>query len=101
MKLIRVNRGSEAYEVSIHPDARLAMLINPREMKDNENNVIKKAEFFTIQRDEDTDRVVKALATQNPGSNVEVYDLKSVSFCPAAEMITKEVTKDGVLPYLE
>lgn len=56
-----------------------------------------RAEFFFVEEKE-IDRIVGVMASENPGKDIKVYDLVQVSTCPAAPLITKKVTKDGVLP---
>jgi hypothetical protein len=44
------------------------------------------------------DVAVKILAAENPGKEIRVYTLTQISTCPAGEMVTKKVSKEGVLP---
>jgi hypothetical protein len=106
-KLVRVAR-SKGIPTSFpnliyraHPEA-----INPREVVDNDRDrewgdgqlsALAECEFFFIE-EEDTDTIVTELARVNPGKEIQVYDLSRVSVCPAGEMVTKKVTKEGVLP---
>jgi hypothetical protein len=54
-------------------------------------------EFFEIE-EQDLDGFVSELTRQHPGKEVRVYTLSQVSERPAGDMVTKKVTKDGVLP---
>jgi hypothetical protein len=41
---------------------------------------------------------MRTFAEGNPGCEVQVYGLEASAQCPAAPMVVKTVTKDGVLP---
>jgi hypothetical protein len=56
------------------------------------------AEVFFVNDDHDEQILVEHLTGSNPGKDVEVYELASSHVCPAAEMVTKVVSKAGVLP---
>jgi hypothetical protein len=100
MNLIRVNHSGLGVEVHIAPNVRRnAFCINPKEVEFDRGQPAKKiAEFFMVENDEDVDATVAELARLNPGKEIMVYRLKSVSICPAAEMLTKAVSDDGILP---
>ncbi len=95
-KLVRVCR-STSFEVPFnesrthHPRG-----INPRNIGRNES-FHDDGEFFEVN-EADLPRIVAALARGNPGKDVHIYELTSVSVCPAGDLVVKKVTKDGVLP---
>jgi hypothetical protein len=95
-KLVRVAKTRER---SVYfPDIRVyahPMAINPDEGRADVE--LTECEFFVVG-DRDVDAVVKYLAENNPGKEVQVYELQKVSVCPAAEMVTKQVSKEGILP---
>jgi hypothetical protein len=106
-KLVRVAKTRER---SVYfPDIRVyahPMAINPEQVDsgfrngDDEGRAdveLTECEFFVVG-DRDVDAVVKYLAENNPGKEVQVYELQKVSVCPAAEMVTKQVSKEGILP---
>lgn len=98
MKLIRINRTPG---VQVHaPFVRRgeATAIVPLDLgNDHYNRFVTLGEFLLID-----EREVKTacdwLAINNPGRDVEVYTLESVSVAPASPVVHKQVTKDGVLP---
>jgi tagatose-1,6-bisphosphate aldolase len=102
-KLIRVVRS--AYTPEFHPEGghnwrrRLPMVIIPvtRELGIDRSNMSKDAEFFLVEPD-DVDTAMRAFAENNPGCEVQVYSLEASAQCPAAPMVVKTVTQDGVLP---
>jgi hypothetical protein len=63
-----------------------------------EGPVLKKGVFFHVN-DRDVDKLMEALAKENPGCDINVYRLEKVGHCPAAEYVTKQVTKNGTLPF--
>lgn len=60
-------------------------------------NYQREAEFFLVS-DEEVPLALQALAEGNPGCEVQVYNLEQIAQCPAAPMVIKRVTADGVLP---
>lgn len=44
------------------------------------------------------DQMVEHLASVNPGKDIEVYSLEWSGVCPAAPMVRRAVTVDGILP---
>jgi hypothetical protein len=62
-----------------------------------EDDYRNKGEWFEVDERE-VDRIVGVLAPLNPGKDVQVYTLTQVSTCPAAAMVTKQGSKDGILP---
>lgn len=52
--------------------------------------------FRTTERD--VEALVKQVTKDNAGKEVHVFKLVSVAIRPAGDIVTKEVTKDGILP---
>jgi hypothetical protein len=94
-KLVRVARtpDQEAYFPELRHGGRG---FNPPHV-DNMELFRSMGEFFWIE-EKDMSVAISSLAEENPGKEIQVYDLTSISICPAAEMITKQVTKEGILP---
>jgi hypothetical protein len=95
-KLVRVARtpDQEAYFHELRHGGRG---INPPHVDNMELFRNMGGEFFLIE-EKDLRAAIQLLAEENPGKEIQVYDLVSISICPAAEMITKQVTKEGILP---
>lgn len=55
------------------------------------------AAFWEVDETE-VESLVRDLTRLNPGVPVRVYKLTSESVRPAGDMVTKQVTADGVLP---
>ena len=104
MILIRVDRGRKM-EVNVGVDTHQSVwLLTPLGVNvQGPVNAAMDGEFFTIAdaRHGDLDRVVKALAEANPGRKVQVFNMERAATCPAAPMVIKQVTKNGVLPLTE
>lgn len=101
-KLVYVNRGIRHHDIHL-PDfhERLHDLVHIQPERDIEAYEPHKAgQFFWID-DRDVNTVVRWLCKKNPGCEVKVFNLESVSECPAADMVQKKVTADGVLPVME
>jgi hypothetical protein len=65
----------------------------------NNDDIAKTGEFFEIEDvAEDGDLLLRVLAEHNPGCEIRVYTLEQVGQCPAAPMVVKKVTADGILP---
>jgi hypothetical protein len=97
MKLVRIVRTGrkEAFlSDHIHQNKR-AYFIEPAKL--DERPIHRTAEFFEIE-DIDLEATVKLFATSNPGMEVQVYQMTQESICPAGDMVTKQVTKEGILP---
>lgn len=100
-------RVDRAFEVRVYfPDVRHHVegletkefkLRNQRDFNGLNEDYMNEGEFFIVD-DRDLEHVVGHLARSNPGKEIRVYDMVSVSVCPAGEMVTKKVSKDGVLP---
>lgn len=95
-KLVRVSRTPEQ-EAFFGELRHGGMGINPPHVDNMELFRHMGGEFFMID-ERDLTVAIQYLAEENPGKEVQVYDLVSISVCPAAEMITKQVTKEGILP---
>lgn len=94
-KLIRVGKG-QVFGVHF-PELRLgAQGITMETLRDHDD-YRHRGEIYIVD-DRDVERAVQILTSENPGKDVQVWDLIQVSVCPAAEMVTKKVSKDGVLP---
>jgi hypothetical protein len=99
IKLIRVDRTVNR-EIHI-PDGnwiqfRQIHFINPARVHE-EDVPVDTAEFFAVD-EADEKHFVAYLARRHPGREIQVYNLTSVNICPAADMITKQVSKEGILP---
>lgn len=104
-KLIQVVRGTAevgmefymptaARRVAAHAQAVLTPLITNQ----TDHVVVpRQAEFFYVD-ERDLETYILAFATANPGYEVRTYNLESVSQCPAAPLVTKTVSADGILP---
>lgn len=102
MILFHVNRRRTVH-VHIGVDTRHTVTLHtPREVNlDREIlEAGKDGSIFSIPDDRhgDVDRIMKQLAEQNPGYEVQMFQLQKVAECPAAPMVMKQVTKDGILP---
>ena len=94
-KLIRVAKGN-IFGVHFPELRRGASGVTMEQLRDHDD-YRHRGEIFVVD-ERDVVAAVRILATENPGKDVLVYDLQQVSVCPAAEMVTKNVSKDGVLP---
>lgn len=65
--------------------------------QDRGDNIVKQGSFFLIGK-EDVETALQAFAQNNPGCEVRVYDCLRIGQCPAGQFVSKEVSKDGVLP---
>jgi hypothetical protein len=103
-KLIRVVRGSYTPEFApVNAPGewrrRLPSVIIPQNdlNPDHGPDYVKQGEFFLVE-EEDLPLSMRTFAEGNPGCEVQVYGLEASAQCPAAPMVVKTVTKDGVLP---
>ena len=102
IKLVRVAKTQpiETFLRDANIRVRHPQAINPREVRDNGldgEGSYNACEFFEVD-EIDVEATVLVLTAQNPGKEVRVYDLIQVSERPAGDMVTKKVTKEGVLP---
>ena len=95
LKLVRVVKSRQF--VANFNESRYGVIGLNLENLDEHGDYRRRGDFFFVEEKE-LSRIVQLLAAENSGKNVEVYDLTEVSVCPAAPMVTKKVTKDGVLP---
>lgn len=56
------------------------------------------AEIVEVLFVEDVTLYVNDLAKKHPGCEIEVYNLERISQCPVGEVVTKQISKNGVLP---
>lgn len=101
MKLIRVARTKGMgvfYDGTIHIRGAIEG-ISPSEVDLDRGDSVLDYQFFTVALDADVEPLVAYLADKNPGKEIQVFGLEAISICPAAEMVTKRVTQDGVLPF--
>lgn len=100
-KLVRVVRSNFTPEVAFQ-DVRMRRLpyaIIPASKLDFErSNFVKDGEFFLCEEGPDLEIAVRALAEANPGCEVQVYGMEQAAQCPAAPMVVKKVTAEGILP---
>jgi hypothetical protein len=77
-------------------------LLAPKEVNIDRDlvSVAMDGSLFSINDDRhgDVARIMKHLAEQNPGCEFQMFQLERVAQCPAAPMVMKQVTKDGILP---
>lgn len=101
MKLVRVVRTAPmqvAYPIGRRGETQVLHPIGFQgSSADIYNNFVTHGEFFLCPENE-VDQMVEFLATTNPGRDVEVYTLESAATCPAAPIVKKKVTPDGILP---
>ena len=100
-KLIRVAKTQEmeTFLRDMNVRVRHPRAINPREIRGglDMDADYSGCEFFEVD-ETDLDAAVVVLTAMNPGKEVRVYDLVQVSERPAGPLVTKKVTKEGVLP---
>lgn len=102
-KLIRVVRSS--YTPEFHPEGghqwrrRMPQVViqQARDLEIDRSNFTKEGEIFLVEPD-DVEIAMRCFAEANPGCEVQVYNLEASAQCPAAPMVVKNVTKDGILP---
>ena len=100
-KLVYVDRGEYKPRVSIgmrNPNWELNCIMPFKGDLDYERSQFQKEGQFFLVDSRELEEAVRTLAEANPGANVEVYSLESVAICPAAPMVMKKVTEDGILP---
>ncbi len=98
MKLIFVDRGED---VSVHlgvDTTQQVMLINSARFVFDEASRVERGGTFFLVDDRDVARSLAQLAKKNPGYPVLVFGHEQEAICPAGEMITKQITKEGTLP---
>jgi hypothetical protein len=99
-KLIRVARTPDQ-EVFFHdidfPRGTRAVGLNPQHVLNPHELFHMQGEFFEIE-EAGVETLLKYLATLHPGREVQVFELVQVAQCPAADMVIKQVSKDGILP---
>ena len=100
-KLVRVCR-TEELSASMPSNRRSGevRVINPREVKDEVySSFAYQGEFFLFEQEgPELEVAIEWLANNNPGKDIEVWNLESVALCPAGPLVRKQVTKDGILP---
>lgn len=64
---------------------------------DADRGGLDRASFWECE-DTETDALIRDLTRLNPGKEVRVYTMVSESVRPAGELVTKQVTADGILP---
>lgn len=102
-KLVRIVRS--AYTPEFHPEnvnvqwrRRLPQVIIPQfNLSEDRSNFLKQGEFFIIEEGEE-ENAMRSFAEGNPGCEVQIYALEASAQCPAAPMVVKKVSADGVLP---
>lgn len=100
MKLIRVARTQGLNVFYDHLPLRGNVQgISPPEVDYERGDSASEYQFYIVTLDVDVDHVVAHLAEKNPGKEIQVFKLEAISICPAAEMVTKRVTEDGILPF--
>lgn len=102
-KLIRVVRNAWTPEINlVHENPNIRLRRGPQAIMTRETNVERtnfttEGEFFLVD-EADVNGIMTVLAETNPGREIQVYNLEQSAQCPAAAMVTKKVTKDGILP---
>lgn len=102
MKLVYIDRGLRPMDIHL-PDypGRLHEMVHVQpERGDLEAFAAHRANQFFWIAERDVQPVVQWLCNKNPGCEIKVFNLESVSECPAAAMVQKKVTADGVLPVI-
>ena len=96
MKLVRIakSRDFRLFLEEARSEPRGLVL----EALNEEHDYRHRGEFFLFDHEEDVPRAVALFANENPGKEIQVWELKSISQCPAAPMVTKQVSVDGILP---
>lgn len=98
-KLIRVARAEQRSVFFSESRYGVIALQGLQNLDVEEENYRRLGEFFIVD-DKEYAAIVALLAKENPGLEVQVYDMIEVSTCPPGEIVTKKVSKDGVLPNL-
>jgi len=95
MKLIRIARSDDfpVFMEGLRSEPRGLQLENH-----DDENYRRRGEFFVFHDERDVPNAVQQFANENPGKEIQVWELKTISQCPAAPMVTKQVTADGILP---
>lgn len=103
-KLIHIVRGYPERGTRINlitPGGEVARqeieAIIPRKVDVNVSNFQTEGEFFLVH-EQALEETITLLAQANPGREVRVYNIESISVCPAAEMVRKKISEHGVLP---
>lgn len=63
----------------------------------NEHQVMRTAEIFLVG-EQLLEPFVSNLCRDNPGIEVQVYQMEWAAICPAGPMVKKQVSVDGTLP---
>jgi len=95
-KLIRIKRG--VLPRPVHHQDGWEMDLIPGVKMNEDIPYTKHQEFFLVDA-RGVNEVVEFLAKENPGCEIEVYNLEMVGQCPAGDYVMKQVTADGVLPF--
>lgn len=100
-KLVRIVRTGFTPEF-VMPEIRLrslpqAIIPQNRELDHERSDFMREGEFYLVEEAE-LDIQVQQFAEKNPGREVQVWNLEQVAECPAAAMVRKKVTKEGILP---
>ena len=69
----------------------------PGLLEDMPHHYRTRGDVFLVD-DRDVQNALEIFSSENPGREVQVYNLEQIAVCPAAPMIVKQVSKDGVLP---
>lgn len=101
-KLLRVVRSKYTPDVNIHAEGirlrTLPMAILPARLLEIErSDFLRDGEFFLVE-ERDVDNMLMAFAQGNPGCEIQIWNHEASAECPAAPMVVKKVTPDGVLP---
>ena len=94
MKLVRVVRSDHG---DLYHSRRFHASIQFHESMDANKNYLKCGLLFEVD-DQHTDALLAELAEGNPGCEIRVYNLEKTGVCPAAALVMKQVSKDGILP---
>lgn len=68
------------------------------ELTGNYQESMKEIQSYTTEREEDVPAIVDYLTRNFSGRDVSVFKLQSVSVRAPGEIVTKDISKDGVLP---
>lgn len=100
-KLIRVVRSRYTPDVNLGQGEvrfhRMPQAILSVEVDMDKTDFTNEGEFFLVEHN-DVENTMRVLAENNPGHEVQVYNLEQSAQCPAAPMVVKKITAEGVLP---
>lgn len=98
-KLVRIDRRGNQPLLFVADGVRHEPEAIPGRPIDHDNDVAyhHQADLFFID-ERSVDQFVAWLARENPGCEIQVWNMEQVGFCPAGDFILKKVTADGILP---